>query len=264
MAKYKRKKTNTDPDSNAPTIESKNSKSRVVQRQTDSQKDAAAKSVERPKKLSPGSVKLMIAGDIVLVKKPQGEVGGLVKRFSALFEHLANMDKDQRFIVYRFISGLLLTSLARHSEDLSEKKKLFDQKNQVYLNLANDRSLRRLFDFNYLVSKNFRVLNFCEKCQRANEASEKPRHKWKYCKECKVDHDFFNLLSMESKFVQGFCRLFISNDQVANIPGFRIRRKSKIGQIEEEAMFDRYHYNSKTLSLIDRASALAFIERFRK
>jgi hypothetical protein len=248
LAKYKKKKPSADseaqskPVATGPTIKSL-------------QIPASEPSNEKkPKKLASGSLKLQFAGDLILVKNPEKSLSGLFKRYAALFESLANLPKDQRGLVYKIMTGLMLTSHAKKSTNSQEKRQLFELKNQLFLGIANDRALRRQVEFKYLVSKNFRVLQYCDSCQKANSELGIDRHKWKYCKSCNVDHNFYNLLSMEIKFPKGFARMFLSNDQIPQIQYFKPPRKIKADLLKEEAMIEQFHYNTRNLDAIDLES----------
>ena len=92
------------------------------------------------------------------------ELSKLFKRYEAIFETFANLDKAERVLKYKFLIALIITSYAKKKKDSEEKKKLFDMKNQLYLNIANDRESRRKCAFRYLSSKNFRVIKFCDDC----------------------------------------------------------------------------------------------------
>ena len=224
---------------------------------------AAVSATEAPKikKLAAGAIKLQFAGDLAIVRPNLKTQTGLVKRYTELFEALANMDKDRRQVMYKFITSLALTSHARKAASQEEKRKLFAIKNALYIDMVNDRAVRRLLEFKYLVSKNFRVLAYCDACTVKNTEAGLDRHKWKYCKACRVDHNFYNLLSIEIKFPQGFARMFLSNDQLPKLIGFKLPRKMKAGDLKEEAMFANYHYNSRNLDAIDLASVMAMYQK---
>lgn len=249
MAKYKKKKSTEQPSPDEkPAVSSVAS--------TKAAALAASEESKRAKKMASGSIKLQFAGDLVLVKNTQKPQSGLFKRYADLFEALANMDKDQRNLIYRFMTGLMLTSHAKKAPSIEVKRQLFEYKNDLYVAMANERTLRRIFEFKYLVSKNFRVISYCEECIKKNSSEGVDRHKWKYCKACNVDHNFYNLLSMEVKFPLGWARLFLSNDQIPKLKGFKLPRKMKAGDLTEEAMFDRYHYNSRNLDAIELDSVI--------
>lgn len=267
MAKYKKKKSSeiTEGDQ-APAKMATHVKTVDSTLKQPDQSDVNLDAVDsgdpkRPRKIASGSLNLQFAGDLVLVKNTVKPQSGLFKRYADLFEALANMDKDNRNLIYRFMTGLMLTSHAKKTQQVELKRKLFSLKNDLFVAMANERSLRRIFEFKYLVSKNFRVLSYCENCVQKNTAEIADRHKWKYCKSCQVDHNFYNLLSMEVKFPHGWARLFLSNDQIPKLKGFRLPRKILSGNLSEEAMFDRYHYNSRNLDAFDFDSVSKLYDR---
>lgn len=209
-----------------------------------------------PKRLPQGSLKLQFAGELVLVRNPQRDLSGLFRRYEALFEAFANMDRSERLINYKFINALMLTSHAKKSATVEEKKKLFDMKNKLYVQLANDREVRRKLAFKYLVSKNFRVTDFCAECVKRNTEADIKRHNWKFCKACKIDRNFYNVLSMHHKFKDGSATLFLSNDLLPEVKGLQIKKKGKLEEVKEEALFQRYHYNVRNLDAFDLKSVL--------
>ena len=208
------------------------------------------------KRLPPGSLKLQFAGELVLVRNTLKDLAGLFRRYEALFEAFANMDRSERIINYRFLNGLMLTSYAKKTSSIEERKYLFDLKNKLYLSLANDRELRRKLAFKYLVSKQFRVVEFCPTCTQKNTEGGVKRHLWKFCKQCVIDRNFFNVMSMHHKFDQGSATLFLSNDLILELKGLQVTKKGKLEEVKEEALFQRYHYNVQNLDAIDLKSVL--------
>ena len=250
MAKYKKKKVTSD-GSKVSTKATSPKPSTLVTQPTPSPTD-----VKKPKRVASGSLKLQFAGELILVKTAQKSLGGLFKRYAALFETLANLPKEERGLTYKVFTGLMLTSHAKKATSAETRRKLFELKNQLFLAIANDRSLRRKVEFKYLVSKNFRVVKYCESCQKNNAEQALERHKWKYCKHCDVDHNFYNLLSMETRFPQGFARMFISNDQIAKIEHFKLPRRVNVDTLKEEAIIDQFHYNTRNLDAIELESVM--------
>ena len=262
VAKYKKKKPTTDTVSAEKATTGKSTANKLQghakSAATPAEPSAAVSSAEKkPKRIASGSLKLQFAGDLILVKNSQKALGGLFKRYAALFETLANMPKEQRGLVYKVMTGLMLTSHAKKATTTDAKRNLFELKNQLFLAVANDRALRRQVEFKYLVSKNFRVLNYCETCKKMNAEMALDRHKWKYCKQCNVDHNFYNLLSMEIRFPQGFARMFISNDQISKLEHFKLPRRINADLLKEEAIIDQFHYNTRNLDAIDLDSIMA-------
>jgi len=213
------------------------------------------------KRVPQGSLKLQFAGELVLIRNPTRDLAGLFRRYEALFEAFANMDRPERAINYRFLSALMLTSHAKKCPSIDERKKLFDRKNAVFLSLANDRETRRKLAFRYLTSKNFRVVAFCATCSAANTEAGLARHQWKFCKSCTIDRNFYNVASMHHKFSDGTATLFLSNDLIPEIKGLQLSKKGRLDEVTEEAVFQRYHYNIRNLDAIDLKSVLAWHDK---
>ncbi len=257
MAKYKKKKTSTSAE---PTPKRQPQIS-VPKEAVPSVEGSQASAPKKPKRLASGSLKLQFAGDLILVKNVQKSLSGLFKRYAALFETVANMSKEQRGLVYKIMTGLMLTSHAKKTVDPETRRSLFEMKNKLFLAICNDRSLRRQVEFKYLVSKNFRVMSYCDVCQKTNTELGLDRHRWKYCKQCDVDHNFYNLLSMEIRFPQGFARMFLSNDQIPKLEHFKLPRRIPANLLKEEAMIDKFHYNTRNLDAIDMNSVVALHQK---
>lgn len=215
-----------------------------------------SESTEPPKRMPPESVSLQFAGELIMPKCENKDLTGLFRRYQLLFEHFANMEKLERVLNYRILCALLLTSHAKKSTDPEQKKKLFDMKNELYINIANDMTLRRKVAFRYLVSKNFCVVEYCADCTKKQTEENVPKHSWKYCKRCKIDRSFYNVLSMYHKFTKGFSCIFLSNDQMPSINSLKVKQKGKIDGAKEEARFDKYQYNVRNLDAISLDSAL--------
>jgi hypothetical protein len=220
--------------------------------------DDDAKAVKR---IPPGSLKLQFAGELVLVRNPDRDLSGLFRRYEALLEAFANMEKIERLINYKFLAGLVLTSHAKKAATVEEKKQLFDMKNALYLKMANTPDTRRKLAFKYCVSKNFRVTEFCADCTKRNEEAGIKRHNWKFCKNCKVDRNFYNVLSMHHKFNDGSATLFLSNDLIEQVKGLQIKKKGKLEDTKEEALFQRYHYNVRNVDAFDLKSVMDWHKR---
>ena len=209
---------------------------------------------EKPKpkkKIAQGTIKLMMAGDLMLARNPDRANSGVFRRYEALLEKLANMEREERIVNYKFMIGLILTSHAKKTQDIAARKLLFDLKNGIFLNLANNRISRRKLAFRYLVSKNFRVAKFCARCEAENTKAETPKHQWKFCKDCDVDRKFYNVLSMHHKFEAGSATLFLSNDLVHKVEGLRLTQRAKLEDFKEEALFEKYHYHVRNLDVFD-------------
>ena len=206
---------------------------------------------KKKKKIIPNSISIQMVGDLLLAKPTEREQASIFRRYEALLEGLANMDREERLINYKFLTALILTSHAKKSADKSLKKHLFDLKNDLFLNLANDKTIRKKIAFRYLVSKNFRVIEFCDTCKQNNEAMEDPKHKKKFCSNCNVDNKFYNVLSMHHKFDQGSMTLYLSNDMLHRVEDLRNPKKGKLSDAVEEGQYQKYHYNVRNLDIFD-------------
>lgn len=231
---------------------------------TSTAKDAATAKPKTPKRVPQNTLRLQFAGELVLVKNPLRDLTGLFRRYEALFEAFANMERHERLINYTFINALMLTSHAKKAGTVEQKKRLFDMKNNLFLRLANDRETRKKLAFKYLISKNFRVVEFCEDCTKSNTEADLKRHNWKFCKACKLDRNFYNVLSMHHKFKDGAATLFLSNDLVEQVKGLQIKKQGKLEDITEEAQFLRYHYNVRNLDAFDLKSVIDWHDKLLK
>ena len=217
-----------------------------------------------PKRIPASSLKFQLAGDMVMVRNPDRNLSGLFRRYEALLEAFANMERNERLLNYRFLNGLILTSHAKKAVALDEKKKLFDMKNQMFLKIANDRVSRKKLAFKYLASRNFRVIDFCEACIKKNTDESLKRHNWKFCEKCTLDRNFYNVLSMHHKFDSGSVTLYLSNDLIEQVKGLNIKKRGKLEDVKEEAIFERYHYNVRNLDAFDLESTLKWYEKLMK
>jgi len=216
----------------------------------------------RPKKIPPGSVSLMIAGELIFAQCPSAEYSGLFRRYEELFVSFASIQKEDRQLVYKFFTALILTSLAKKSESTAEKKHLFDLKNKLYLEIAKNPDYRRKVTFAYLQSKNFRVLEYCVNCQKTNSESNIDKRNWKFCKRCKLDRNFYNVLSMRHKWNDGEMSIFLSNELMAEVPINRQKlRKSSLGDSVEGGHFKKFQYHARNLDVFTVASVMKLYDK---
>lgn len=215
------------------------------------------------KKLPRGSVKLQFAGDLILAKCEQVELAGLFRRFESLFEALANVEKKQRILCYKLLNALMLTSYAKKAESVEEKRSLFEKKNELFLSIARKPEYKKFVKFKYLVSKNFRVTKYCDECTKKNQEGDMQKHQWKHCKDCDLDRNFYNIVSMAHTFEDGYARVFLSNDQISKLPFGKPKMKGKLAEAKEEAQYGKYQYNSKNLDAIDFDSVMKMYDKFK-
>jgi hypothetical protein len=203
------------------------------------------------------SVNLKLVGDLILGQIDNRDLYPLFKKYELLLENIANRKLEERLILYQFMVGLTLTGHARRSEDVETKKKIFDIKNQVFLYLANNPDLRKKLFFRYLISKNFRVTEFCPACAKSNTEGNLPRHQWKFCKECQIDRKFFNVLAMNYRFSGGSGLLFLSHDLIGEVKNLPLLKRDKIENYKEELLWDKYKYTTKSLSVFNLDAVVA-------
>ncbi len=219
---------------------------------------------EKTKRIPVGTITLDFAGEVIVPRLAEKNLSGLFRRYQALFEKFANMERSERLINYKMINALMFTSYAKKAPDRTQRKELFDYKNKIYFNLANDALTRRKLAFKYLTTKNFRVLEFCKNCQEKNTNEKLERHRWKFCEACEVDRNFYNVLSMHHKFDAGSLTLFLSNDLIGKMQGVNIRSRGKIEEFEEGARFEKFQYNVKNLDAFALESVKKMFDKIMK
>lgn len=214
-----------------------------------------ADELPRKKRIPPGSIKLQVMGDLLFARISDRELAQLFKRYESLLEECANMDRDERILNYKFLIALILTSHAKKTNDISERKEIFDLKNALYLNIANHKANRKKLLFRYLKAKNFRVIKFCDECQKSNSESNLPRHKWKFCKNCEIDRQFFNVLQMSHRFGEnGSFSIFLSHELIDQVKDLKISHKGSLEKSKEDGRLGRYQYNVRNLDVFDLES----------
>jgi hypothetical protein len=219
-------------------------------------------SSQRPKRIPPGTVSLMIAGDLIYAQCPSPEYAGLFRRYEELFVSFASINKEDRQLVYKFFTALILTSLAKKSESIDEKKKLFDLKNKLYFEISKNPEYRRKVTFAYLQSKNFRVLEYCSNCQKTNTESNLDKRNWKFCKRCRVDRNFYNVLSMRHKWNDGEMSIFLSNELISEVSVNRQKlRKASLGDATEGGHFKKFQYHARNLDVFTVASVMKLYDK---
>lgn len=223
---------------------------------------AEVQTAKPPKRIPQGAVKLQFAGDAIIPLLPNIKFAGLFKRYEALFEHCIGLSKSERLLQYKFILSMILTSYAKKTEDPEKRKEIFALKNRTYLDICSVVEHRRYLSFKYLLSKNFRVLEFCEECTKKNTEEKNEKHSWKFCPNCNVDRNFYNILCMHHRFKSGFYSVFISHELIEKIP-FRIKnlKKGKLEDVTEGGKFNKFQYNSKNMDVFDWESVKKAAEK---
>ena len=216
------------------------------------------------KRIPQGGIQLQFAGGLIQARCRDGEFSGLFRRYSAIFEAFANMDRDERLVNYKFLNALMLTSYAKKALDQESKRELFNKKNELFFDIAENPEQRKKVEFKYLISKNFRVIKFCVNCTDKNEKEGVAKHDWKFCKNCKIDRNFYNLLSMQHHYSGGSASIFLSNDLIVKLPVKSFKHTGKVEDLREEARFQNYCYSTKNLDAVDLPSVLEMHSRILK
>lgn len=216
---------------------------------------------DKHKKMAANSILLKVAGELIMARCPDKSLSVPFKRYQLLLESFANTSKEERIINYKMLCALVLTSHAKKLKEKDKKRELFEIKNQLFYDLANDPVARRKVGLKYLGSSTFRVVKYCDSCQESNAKAELPKHKWKFCNSCEIDRNFYNVLCMHRKFDGGHASIFLSNDRVGEIKGFKAQIKGKRESFEEEARFDKYRYTVKNLDAFALDSILKLSQK---
>lgn len=233
--------------------------------ETGTGEDSQAKKIGSPrsntKRIPAGSIKLQFAGDLILASRPPKEFLGLFKRYESLLELFANQEIKERMINYKILNALMLTSHAKKTTNTEERRKLFELKNNLFLDITNHPESRKKIKLKYLTSSHFRVINFCENCTTTNSSKDIPRHKWKFCDKCEVDRNFYNLMAIQNLYQDGLATIFLSNDQVSKVKNPSIHVKGKREDFEEEAKFKNFRYTIRNLDSFELESILKMYDR---
>lgn len=207
-------------------------------------------------KAPPDLLRLQVMGDLVLPSCTKNDFQGFYEKFERLFELLANTEKKERLLIYKFLNAIMLTSCAKRCQQIEERKRLFDWKNQLFLSIANDMSLRSKLSFHYLMSSIPYVSKYCSTCQSCNQEANLPKSKQQHCAACEVKPHFFDLLAMQLKTNKFSGYLFINYDSIPSIQPFQINSRKRLGAIKEKISFSKYCYDVQSLKSIDTASVI--------
>lgn len=202
------------------------------------------------KRIPQGIIPIQFVGDLIMAQCPDQQYAGLFKRYEELFISFANLKKEERLLVYKFFAALAITSYAKKTLSTEEKKELFELKNKIYFDIVGNLEHRKKVTFAYLQSKNFRVLEYCKDCTKTNTEKNIDKREWKFCKKCKIDRDFYNVLSMRHKWLDGEISIFLSNEHIGQIPiNLQKLRKGTLGDSKEGGIFKKFHYNARNLDV---------------
>ena len=155
----------------------------------------------------------------------------------------------------------MLTSYAKKTNDMELKKSLFEQKNSLFASVANNLAYKQKLNFKLLISKNFRVIEYCKSCREKNTQLGLAKNAWKYCENCKIDRQFFNVLSMKHNFRGGHARIFLSHDHFHLLKNTKAKEKAPLGDYKEEMKFNKYIYSIQNLDAISFDSVINMYQK---
>lgn len=146
---------------------------------------AAAGAAENPalkkKKLQPQCIRVDLFGDLLKFTKKAPDIQSPFRKYDALAISLAEEPREERLLLYHMFLGVALTAHARRIKDSEKRRGVFELKNKLFLNLANDFNVRRLLNFRLCVSRRFKVLKYCDECTARNKEANLDARDWKFC-----------------------------------------------------------------------------------
>ncbi|NBW81319.1 hypothetical protein EBR21_06145 [bacterium] len=208
----------------------------------------------------PASIKIDIFGDLLKFSK-KSTAATSYRKFDQLALHLAQMNRDERILLYKIFCGLGLTAHARRTTETVDRKKIFDLKNKLFLSIANDPNLRRMVNLRLGVSRRFKVTAYCADCTERNKAENLPAREWKFCQKCTIDRNYYNIVSLFHRFEQGSGALFLGQDLLPQIHAHQQIKKVPLTQISEELSFAKYKFSPKSLISIEFESLKACTQK---
>jgi len=217
------------------------------------------------KRIPPGSIPIQFAGDLIMAQCPDSKYSGLFRRYEELFISFANLKKEDRLLVYKFFAALAITSYAKKTETQDAKRELFELKNQIFFDIVNNLEHRKKVTFAYLQSKNFRVIEYCNDCNRSNTDKKVEKRDWKFCKKCIIDRNFYNVLSMRHKWLDGEISIFLSDEHISKVPiNMQKLRKGSLGDSKEGGVYKNFQYNARNLDVFTIESLKKLCQKILK
>jgi len=201
----------------------------------------------------PASIRIDLFGDLLKFTKKSPQTMSF-RKFDQLALFLAQKSREERLLVYKIFCGLSLTAHARRTQETTDRKNIFDLKNKIFLSIANDPALRRMINLRLGVSKRFKVIEYCKACNEKNKSENIPPREWKFCPNCKIDRNYYNIISLHHRFDEGSGALFLGQEHLEHIEFNKVIKKVPLTQIEEDLSFSKYKFSPKTLISIELES----------
>lgn len=198
----------------------------------------------------PASIKIDVFGDLIKFSKKSPNATSF-RKFDQFAVFLSKKSKDERLLIYKIFCGLSLTAHARRTPEVADRKKIFDLKNKLFISIANDANVRKIINLRIGVSKRFKVVEYCGECQDSNTKQNLPQREWKFCQKCKIDRNYYNIISLFHRFEEGSASLFLGQEHINQIQSYKLIKKVPLTQMEEEISFSKYKFSPKTLISIE-------------
>jgi hypothetical protein len=208
----------------------------------------------------PASIKINLFGDLLKFSKSSPATTSF-RKFDHLAVTLAQKTREERLLIYKIFCGLSLTAHARRTPNAAERKKIFELKNKLFISIANDPVSRKMTNLRVGVSKRFKVIEYCSECKDKNTAAQIPPREWKFCQKCKIDRNYYNIVSLYHRFDEGSGSLFLGQELLEQIYAFRMIKKAPLSQMAEELSFSKYKYSPKTLISVELGSLMSCSEK---
>ncbi len=219
---------------------------------------------KKQNKLPQNAVILKQAGDLILpTLATPSKNHPFFNKLEFFFEQLANKDRVQRMIAYKMIAALSFTSHARKITSEEERRKLYEFKNNIYLDIANNEAARRLVSFKYLKDqKRALVVKYCDSCTKENTAKDLPKFKWQYCQRCETKPNFFDVLAMTHRSENFSLSIFLSFEQTKKLKNLNVMKKGQREEADERMSIQKLNVTVRSLAALDLNSCVEIYNKF--
>ena len=221
-------------------------------------------SAAKVNKVPDGALKIELFGDLLKISKVSALAAIPMKKYDDFCIALTEKPKDERILLYKYLCGLALTAHARRTAQEAPRKVIYDVKNELFLSIVNNFANRKVLNFRLCVSPRFKVVEYCEPCTASNTQAQTPRREWSFCKKCKVDRSYFNVLSAFHRFDKGSASLFLGQEVLGRVYPIKEVKKSKLEKVKEELVFGRFHFSPANLQALRLDSLLTVSEKLLK
>lgn len=219
---------------------------------------------EKPKKVPAGSIKFELFGDLLKISRANSTQPLPIKKYEDFCISITEKSKEDRILLYKFLCGLALTAHARRTTQEAPRKVIYDVKNELFLSIVNSFANRKMLNFRMCVSPRFKVIEYCPACIAKNTEEALDKRDWKFCKKCKIDRSYYNVLSAFHRFPEGGAALFLSQDLLDKVFPIKELKKVPMGKFKEELVFGAFHFSPRNLQSVRLDSLLTVCEKLLK